>query len=606
MKFRFFIMAAAAAVILSAAPAAGQTSADALRKAYDFGAAVEFCKTEMEKADSSQADFWQDELVLSQNGLSMAGFCSQPAVVAKYRFPVEDFFLFYPMQNRSWRNVPNCLDSLATDPLVKGMYAPDDATTLYYSAEDADGIRNIYRTHLRDTIWSVPELINEQVTTSSNEIYPTLSADGKSLYFASEGLYGMGGYDIYISRWDDERQDWGIPTNLGFPYSSPFDDFLYINTDDGQHTIFASNRECSRDSVYIYVLEFDSMPIHKSVESADDLRALCSLTPQSESRGMGNASSIQGSIPEDENVLKYKEAMNAVRAMRDSISRFNDELGRMRAELKSDEITDRKALTDEILKRELALPGKQAQLTAAIKELQKIEMDFLREGVVIDPDKIKAEADREVVGTSSTYVFSKNEMGPALDIAVEVPEPTFDYSFKILDEGQFAEDNTLPDGIVYQIQLFATARKATIKELKGLSPVFERQSNGKNVYSAGLFRTYADVLGNLNKVKKAGFKTAMIVAFNDGKPVSVTSARSLESKVNVKYLVKVYPDDGQSLSDAVLAAIHQQTDSDIVRLTEGAATVYEIGPFDSKQECEELVAAIIAAGATNAAITSAE
>ena len=163
---------------------------------------------------------------------------------------------------------------------------------------------------------------------------------------------------------------------------------------------------------------------------------------------------------------------------------------------------------------EIALPAHQKRLTAALKELQQIEMDFLSNGIVIDPDKLRAEADREMVGTPSHYVFSKNEPGPALDLDIEKPEPSFDYSFKILDVGQFAEDNTLPDGLVYQIQLFASVRKATERDLKGLSPVFSRPaSGGKTAWSVGVFRTYADALSRLNKVKSLGFKGAVITAF---------------------------------------------------------------------------------------------
>ena len=60
----------------------------------------------------------------------------------------------------------------------------------------------------------------------------------------SKGLYGMGGYDLYVSQWNSETGDWDVPVNMGFPYSSPYDDFLFINTEDGKYSIFASNRGC--------------------------------------------------------------------------------------------------------------------------------------------------------------------------------------------------------------------------------------------------------------------------------------------------------------------------------------------------------------------------
>ena len=68
---------------------------------------------------------------------------------------------------------------------------------------------------------------------------------------------------------------------------------------------------------------------------------------------------------------------------------------------------------------------------------------------------------------------------------MEKPKESFDYTFMILPQGRFAEDNTLPGGLCYQIQLFSMTAKATVKQIKGLSPVFERQgTNGRRIYSA--------------------------------------------------------------------------------------------------------------------------
>ena len=585
----------------------GQATADSLRKAYDFKGAVDLCERSLKVTDSTRLDriaFLEQELVLAQNGLSMAQYCSQPEVVAKHHFSLKDFFLYYPMENQAWRPVPNQLDSLGGEGFVRAMYVPQDAQEIYYSARDADGFRNLYRTALRDSIWSVPQLINENLTSSSDEIYPFVTRDGKSLYFASKGLYGMGGYDLYVSNWNEHAHDWDPPVNLGFPFSSPYDDFLFINSDDGLYTVFASNRECGPDSVCVYVLSFDSMPVRKEIRTVDGLKTLCRLDPRKDAPATGNHPSQ--AIPEDENIRKYIDVMDRVRGIRDSLSRYNAQLDRLRTALKSEDDPSRQAeLRPEILESEIALPARQKRLAQALGELQKIEMDVLSNGIVIDPDKLRAEADREVVGTGSSYVFTKNAPGPALRMMVEKPLPSFDYSFKILDVGQFAEDNTLPEGLVYQIQLFATSRKATEKDLKGLSPVFERKdAGGKNVYSVGLFRTYSDVLSRLNKVKSRGFKGAAIVAFDDGKMISVSEARKLESSDRGLYKVRIWPEDGQSLPEAIRSLIADETGKDILRSKDGAAVVYEVGPFSDKASCTRLASALQEAGAARVAVAA--
>ena len=239
-----------------------------------------------------------------------------------------------------------------------------------------------------------------------------------------------------------------------------------------------------------------------------------------------------------------------------------------------------------------------------MKELQNIEMDFLANGIVIDTRRLQAEADKEIVGTASGYTFSKNSYGPDLHLEILKPKPSFDYSFMILPEGRFAENNTLPEGIVYQIRIFTLSRKASVSDLNGLSPVFERTTTtGKHAYSVGLFKSYKDALSNLNKVKKRGFRDAQIDAFQNGQIIGVSKARDLESKVRTLMMVRIYPENGQSLSEEAIAAIHEHSDKDLIKSVEAGAVVFTAGPFEDKSQVDALVAALKAAGAENISIT---
>lgn len=578
--------------------------ADSCRLAYSFEEAVKYSEGAIEILDSTASAKAEEQLLMARNGLNMMGFCSQPTVVAKRTFPLRDFFLFYPLKDFSWRKTPNQLDSLGGDDLSRAIYIPDDAKDIYYSAKDEEGIRNIYCTHLTDSLWSAPALINEQMTSSSDEIYPMLSPDGQSLYFASKGLYGMGGYDLYVSNWNSETNDWDMPVNMGFPYSSPYDDFLFVNTEDGKYSIFASNRECGRDSVTIYVLEYDSMPVRKAVTDVGELRTLAALNPAKDPSRIDNDAAVPDDGQHDEGTKRYMEKMREVRALRDSVARYGKNLDKMRSELAAASAEEKARLTAEISDKELMLPTLNSSLNAAVKELQNIEMDFLANGIVIDTRRLQTEADKDIVGTASGYTFSKNSYGPDLHLEILKPKPSFDYSFMILPEGRFAENNTLPDGIVYQIRIFTLSRKASVSDLNGLSPVFERTTTtGKHAYSVGLFKSYKDALSNLNKVKKRGFRDAQIDAFQNGQIIGVSKARDLESKVRTLMMVRIYPENGQSLSEEAIAAIHEHSDKDLIKSVEAGAVVFTAGPFEDKSQVDALVAALKAAGVENISVT---
>ena len=574
---------------------------DALRRQYRFEEAAEayqsasamFVDSLMTADDSLLRMDLSDRVLMAENGLSMMDFVYVPDVVARHKFSIDDFFLYYPLAEGAWRPIPSQLDSIPHD-FSKASFVRDEDKEIYWSAVDKSGVRNIFHSVYQDTIWSVPALLNEHLTSVSDEIYPMLSPDGSQLYFSSAGLYGVGGYDIYVSEWDKETGDWSVPVNMGFPYSSPADDFLFVNTDDGKYSMFASNRSCSKDSVWVYVLAYDDMPVRRAVNGSDEMQEIASLDPQS-ARSQEKDAVVEADIPENVDTRRYMSKMSEVRYLRDSIDRLGMKVEDAR--YRNDE--------DSVLAGELALIALRDSLDRASACLQEIEMEFLFSGVVIDPDKLLAEADREIVGHQADYVFTKREFGQPLALKMQDPEPEFDYSFKILEEGQFAEDNTLPDGLVYQIQMFSTTAKATVAKLKGLSPVFEtRTSNGRYTYRVGVFRTYADVLAHLNSVKKAGFRNAFIVAFKDGKDLTVAKARALEAELNKKpsfYEVRIETGTGE-LDMTIAGGIRQQAPGkDIARIEkEDGTKVYVIGPFADKDTAENLAGFIRAMGAASA------
>ena len=568
---------------------------DSLRRVYRFDQSLEAYNKALDMV-SDTSSVWNDStamaaisdlILLSENGKSMTGFVYKPNVVARHMFSKDDFFLYYPLKDRSWRSTPNQLDSVP-GLYSKAIYVPAEAESIYFSAADKDGIRNIYMTELGDSLWTVPELINEHLTSASDEIYPMLSSDGKSMYFASKGLYGVGGYDLYVSQWDEDTGDWSVPVNMGFPYSSPANDFLLAGSEDGGYTLFASDRDCPKDSVWIYVLEADNMPVRSEMSDPDELSDLARLEL---SVSMDVTEEVKSDIPENADTRRYMDKMAQVRSLRDSISAYEDKMQEYRdryAVVESE--VEKNRLAELILKNESYIPEIQASLEEAMKELQEIEMDFLFSGVVIDADKLLVEAEREVVSEDAGYVFAKMTLGEPLHLDIERPEPEFDYSFRILDTAQFVTDTTIPEGIAYQIQVFSTTMKASEKALKGLCPVFEtRSASGRYIYRVGLFNEYKDALANLNAVKRAGFRNAYIVGYVDGKEMSVNKVRT-EEKTRKETAVELYRvsiiPTGGVVDSAMIEGIRQQSAGKDVARHDGGLVV---GPFNNKSQAVALV-----------------
>ena len=106
-----------------------------------------------------------------------------------------------------------------------------DGRQLYFISDrpGGKGRRDIWRSDLgADGNWTEPVNLGAPINTGSNEASPFIHANGQTLFFASEGHIGLGGYDLFVA--DNGALGWSAPTNLGYP----------INTSEDQASLFVA------------------------------------------------------------------------------------------------------------------------------------------------------------------------------------------------------------------------------------------------------------------------------------------------------------------------------------------------------------------------------
>ncbi len=117
-----------------------------------------------------------------------------------------------------------------------------DGKTLVFASERFGGIggSDLWMSRLGSGGWSAPVNLGEEVNTAGNEITPFLSPEGSTLYFSSDGLPGMGGFDIYASTMQDGK--WSAPKPIGRPFNSGDDDIFFHGDITADTVYFSSNR----------------------------------------------------------------------------------------------------------------------------------------------------------------------------------------------------------------------------------------------------------------------------------------------------------------------------------------------------------------------------
>jgi outer membrane protein OmpA-like peptidoglycan-associated protein len=102
--------------------------------------------------------------------------------------------------------------------------------------------------------WSTPTALPRHINTTQQEESVLIHPDGKTLYFASRGHVGMGGSDIYVTRLD-AKGNWSQPENLGYPINTKYDENSLMVSPDGEIAFFASDRKGGYGDLDIYYFE---------------------------------------------------------------------------------------------------------------------------------------------------------------------------------------------------------------------------------------------------------------------------------------------------------------------------------------------------------------
>ena len=100
--------------------------------------------------------------------------------------------------------------------------------------------------------WSEAVNLSSVLNTPEDENFPFELPDGVTLYFASKGHNSLGGYDIFLTRYNSTINDYSEPVNIGMPFNSPANDYLYVFDEMTHIGWFATDRFQHPDTVVVY------------------------------------------------------------------------------------------------------------------------------------------------------------------------------------------------------------------------------------------------------------------------------------------------------------------------------------------------------------------
>jgi len=469
--------------------------------------------------------------------------------------------------------------------LVKGQYVYFSG----YGRSKKDGA-DLFRS--KRTIrngWSPPEAV-DKLNTEFDEIMPYYDPVSNDLYFASTGHNSMGGFDVFKSHYDQERDNWSDPINMGFPVNSPENEYLVMPGPDLGTLLLITDRQGLDSMMIVYILQMKEPKKSLASASTQDIKRIGNLGGIESINSIvdmrNTPVAIRTAIPEQpgESPVPKKEPTNLevptnyqsnikkalnYQVSADSLSRLARE-----ARIKVRELPDpneRWAWQRKIIAWEKDARDYQSRADEIYARVKQIEQgnekqasvpDAIRKDTVInditlysyrEEHPVKADPGKEVKkavlpeaskpglkAVSPEALKTDDEPGHPV-AAPSKPEKSMK-RFVILGRSPyntnnpFPLDTEIPGGSFYKIQLGVFSAKIAFDTFGGLSPITAETIAGKNLtrFYTGKFSHYEDARQALEKVKQSGYSDAFIVGWYDGEKIPVSRLLELEKRDSVQ------------------------------------------------------------------------
>ena len=133
------------------------------------------------------------------------------------------------------------------------VYINEMGNKCYFSDENANSRMQLYTLDKLGDDWSEPLALKGISDGISEANYPFMMTDGTTFYFAAKGEESIGGYDIFVTRADTENGQFLKPENIGMPFNSEANDYMYVVDELSNIGYFVTDRRQPEGKVCVYM-----------------------------------------------------------------------------------------------------------------------------------------------------------------------------------------------------------------------------------------------------------------------------------------------------------------------------------------------------------------
>ena len=203
---------------------------------------------------------WMPKGIKSRRNISLAGISND--VIYFYKGKKGNSTIYTAQRRKDgkgWGKIRKAKGGINHVAYRTGQVSIDNQNNIYFITDrrGGEGGNDIWMSAFKKkNTWKKPVNLGGTINTKFNEESVSVSPDGNTMYFSSDGHLGMGGFDIYKST-KEAGGSWSSPKNLGFPINSPANELFFQPTADTNVAFYATMRKGGYGGLDIYSIVKD-------------------------------------------------------------------------------------------------------------------------------------------------------------------------------------------------------------------------------------------------------------------------------------------------------------------------------------------------------------
>lgn len=365
-----------------------KTEAQLLIEDYRFEEAMELLQKDINTAKRRKkpTTLMESDLQLAQMGANMLRGTEKVVIVDSMVVPLKSFLDNFKLSEGCGTIAPlsKLVPQLASNGSGQSAYLNDFDDRITYAAPDTSGLLKLFSADKLGSQWGEPHQLQGMGEADDIQDFPYMMADGVTLYYAAQSSESLGGYDIYVTRYNNATGEYVKAENVGMPFNSPANDYLMVIDEGANIGWFVSDRNQPADKVCIYrFIPNDSREVYDlSEENADQVRRLAKIASLAESHTDASAVSAAKA--------RIAQVMSAQQTKETAKIRFVINDNKVYTSLNQFKNATARKLAQHVLENEAELEASEAQLDALRREYAKQRRQSTA-GQILQLEKTNAE-----------------------------------------------------------------------------------------------------------------------------------------------------------------------------------------------------------------------